>query len=184
MVFEPSIYPLLIIGIFVVLANSVMVLILRKLFVNKWWIRIVPSLLLCAIVIFGLRNNFRTESDFVILTYKEGHPAVFTMFRVEPEKAQQKDSCWADPYTPHNESIFTAATEGDVLKKYRYLDSYSLFGKVFWQDCYEAYMPIRLVSLYPDMNYWPFREGDIKPGDPDYKRISALTEVNRSVIKQ
>jgi len=40
-------------------------------------------------------------------------------------------------------------------------------------------MPVKIVSLYPDMNYWPFKKGSLNENDPDYKNIEKLTKYQR-----
>ena len=111
-------------------------------------------------------HYFQSKTDFVILTDKVGDPALMTIFRVDPDRPKEKDPNYC-------------SVGGDVLRRYHYTDSYRIFGKTFWQDCFEMYMPVKLVSLYPDMNYWPFRKDDLKPGDPNYYQIMELTKSQR-----
>ncbi len=125
--------------------------------------------------------QFKEERDFVILADKIGNPTVMTTFRVDPNGRENKDSNYCHVggdklYTHWNVSVFTAAGVGDVLRRYHYTDSYRIFGKTILQDCYEIFMPVKLVFLYPDMNYWPFRKDDLNKNDPDYDRISKLTK--------
>ena len=185
MIFVPSFYAFLTIAIFASLTYVIIFLVLKRfLGKNVFLAGLLSCIIVCSVTIFGLRGNSKTEEEFVILSHKDGHPVVLVMFRIESNKLHQKVNCQAELYTSHNKSIFTAAKESDVLKKYFYTGSYSIFGKIFWQDCQEVYVPVRSVSLYPDMNYWPFREGDIQPGDPDYKKIFELTKTQREFIKR
>lgn len=144
----------------------------------------------CLCVAFGLiffainkSHRFEEEKDFVILADKVGDPVIMTTFRVEPsghEKNPNYCSVGGDKlYTPWNVSVFTEAKAGDVLRRYHYTSSYQILGKTVLRDCYEMFMPIKIVSLYPDMNYWPFREDDLAKNDPDYEKISKLTESQR-----
>ena len=137
-------------------------------------------------ILFGIEklHRFQTETDFVILVDKVGHPAFMTTFRVNPNRPENKNPDYCSVggdtlYTPHNVSVFTAAQVGDVLKRYHYTNSYRIFSKTFWQDCFEMYMPVKLVSIYPDMGHWPFRKDDLRKGDPDYDRIMRLTQSQR-----
>ena len=103
-----------------------------------------------------------------------------TIFRVDPNGRENKDSnrCATEGnkfYTPWNISVFTAANIGDVLRRYHYTKSYQIFGKTILQDCYDTFLPVKIVSLYPDMNYWPFRKGDLNKNNPDYSRVLQLS---------
>lgn len=176
--------PIIIIAISIGLIYGVTTFALTRLFGGRKFLAgILASAFLYVVIFAGLRSDFQTKTGFVILYNKVGHPVVATMFRVEPEESKKdKNYChvYSDKlYSHYNVSVFTAAQEGDVLRRYHYTNSYKIFKKTIWQDCYEVYMPIILVALYPDMNYWPFREGDLKPGDPDYERIAKLTKSQR-----
>ncbi|MDP3697688.1 MAG: hypothetical protein Q8R55_06810 [Candidatus Taylorbacteria bacterium] len=138
------------------------------------------------LTLFGMEKlyHLQSEVDFVILTDKVGDPALMTIFRVAPDKNKEKDPNYCSVggdklYTPWNVSVFTSSKAGDVLKRYHYTDHYRIFGKTFLKDCYDRFMPVKTVSLYPDMNYWPFRKDDLKPGDPDYDHIVKLTKSQR-----
>ena len=124
-------------------------------------------------------SYFQNETGFVILADKVGHPTRMTIFRVQPTNQSQssQSSCQVGGdklYTPHNISIFTAAEIGDVLRYYRHVYSLKILNKVIWQSCEEMYMPLKIVTSYPDMGYWPFRKGDLGEHDPDYERIARL----------
>lgn len=128
--------------------------------------------------------HFEEERDFVILADKVGHPAIMTIFRVDPNERSKKDPNYCSVggdklYTPWNVSVFTEAKIGDVLRRYHHTYSYRILGKIILQDCYEGFIPVKTVSLYPDMNYWPFRKDDLGKNDPDYGRISELTRSQR-----
>ena len=129
-------------------------------------------------------NHFEEERGFVILADKVGHPAIMTIFRVDPNERRKKDPNYCSVggdklYTPWNVSVFTEAKVGDVLRRYRHTYSYRILGKTILQDCYEGFIPVKTVFLYPDMNYWPFRKDDLAKNDPDYDRISKLTRSQR-----
>ncbi len=145
----------------------------------------------CLCVVLGLmffvinisHLGFEKEKDFVILADKVGNPTLMTTFRVDPN-GRDKDPNYCSVggdklYTPWNVSIFTEAKVGDVLKRYHYTNFYRILGKTILQDCYETFLPVKIVSLYPDMNYWPFRKDDLVKNDPDYDRISKLTKSQR-----
>ncbi len=145
----------------------------------------------CVCVVSGLMfftisksYHFQEDKDFVILADKVGNPAIMTTFRVGPNGHGSKDPNYCSVggdklYTPWNTSVFTEAKAGDVLRRYHYTTSYQVLGKTILQDCFEMFMPVKIVSLYPDMNYWPFRKDDLDKNDPDYDRISKLTKSQR-----
>lgn len=129
-------------------------------------------------------HRFEEEKDFVILADKVGDPVVMTTFRVNPNGHENRNQnyCFVGGdklYTPWNVSVFTEARAGDVLRRYHHTSSYQILGKTVLRNCYEIFMPIKKVSLYPDMNYWPFRKDDLDKNDPDYSKISKLTESQR-----
>ena len=140
-------------------------------------------LIVVGFIFFTLDKSYRfeTESDLVILADKVGDPVVMTTFRVDPDQYEKEDPNYCSVggnklYTPWNVSVFTAASEGDVLRRHHYTSYYRTFGQVILQDCYEMFAPVKLVSLYPDMTMWPFRKGDLTKNDPDYVRISKLLD--------
>ena len=184
--FSLPLFPMIIFSVAFILVFVMINLVFRVLmgYKRRFLPNILTSILMCLFIFTGLRNSYKTETGFVILADKVGDPVVSTVFRVEPKGLGQKDSKYCQVgsdniYTHHNISIFTAAQVGDVLRRYQYTDSYLIFGKTVWQSCRDVYMPVKLVSLYPDLNYWPFIEGDIKKGDPDYDRIFKLTQPQR-----
>jgi len=149
-------------------------------------IRLTGVLVIFGLMFFAIHKSYHLEkeSDFVILADKVGDPTKMTIFRVAPSERDNEDpsdcSVGGDKlYTPWNVSIFTAANKGDVLKRYHHTFFYQIFGKTLLRDCYDVFMPVTHVSLYPDMNYWPFREGDLAQNDPDYDLISKLTKSQR-----
>ncbi len=129
----------------------------------------------------NISHQFKEEQDFVILADKVGNPTLMTTFRVDPAGHENKDSNHCSVggdklYTPWNVSVFTAASVGDVLRRYHHTDFYRIFGKTILQDCYDAFLPVKIVSLFPDMNYWPFKKDSLTKNDPDYDRIFQLSK--------
>lgn len=136
------------------------------------------------LIAFNVSNQYKEQRDFVILADKVGDPTLLTIFRVDPngQNLRGPGSCLVDGnklYTPWNVSVFTEAKIGDVLRRFHYTDYYEIFGKVIFQNCYEAFLPVKAVSLYPDMNYWPFRKNDLSQNDPDHDNIFKLTQSQR-----
>ena len=149
-------------------------------------LRFVCSGVVLGLMFFAIHKSyhFEEEKDFVIRADKVGHPAIETIFRVDPNEYRKKDPNYCSVggdklYTPWNISVFTEAQTGEVLRRYHYTHSYRIFGKTILQDCYEMFMPVKTVFLYPDMSYWPFRKDDLGKNDPDYERISELTRSQR-----
>src|SRR3989344_2211372 len=141
------------------------------------------TLAVFAFLFFGIQYKFQNETAFVILIDKVGNPTTMTTFRTDPNALALKDPnyCQVDEiYTPWNISVFSAAQKGDVLRRYHSTSHYQIFDKTIWQKCEDRYMPIRLVALYPDMNYWPFKKGSIDENDPNYKDIERLIKLNNA----
>lgn len=135
---------------------------------------VLHSLIWCIVlglIVFAINRSYHLEeeSDFVILVDKVGDPVIMTVFRMDPAKydKENEDPNYCDVggdelYSSWNVSVFTAANEGDVLRRHHYTYYYQIFGRAFLVDCYERFMPVKVVSLYPDRTQWPFRESDPK----------------------
>ena len=82
--------PMIILAISIGLIYGVMTFGLTRLLGGRKFLAgILATTFILVVSFVGLRNSFQTETGFVILQNKVGHPVVMTMFRVNPEESKK-----------------------------------------------------------------------------------------------